>query len=503
VAELTPIPSVQRPSDPGYKPVSGFAVAAGLCAAVFAVLLVALLYSAVTSSRAALSPEWLGIPILGIAFAIIGRIQIRKSEGTRTGGRIASLSWWVCVLGGVGFAAYIYANQMALEMESGKFVDQMFRELQAGRVKEAFENHLVPPEERGRVPSNSPDDVFEAAYGQSGYHSFRNHEVVRLFARSGQAVQFERVRVKESGQETAGLYATHVYRLRCPEGTFECQVKAVAAEAKKGGKPLWRIPAQPEANITRLNVIAISQYGRASGELAQEGEEVVKGWIAHVSIGHRSWSHLFTVSREQRTPIIDNLNGLSGVAGGPATLFPVGPSLLPADRATAWEQRAQVAGKRDDGPTVGDLPFEDLNGIGFFRRDDAGAPLPEEKLNHLRELWRVPSVPNLVFADPRAPSTDQSPPQSPIAIFKPDRILVIVSADLFAPRSPMHFRCAIAAECTDPSVLSAVNAARDRGGDFTDTSLTLATLPPRNWRVIWLRTDMEPLAPVGPGAPKR
>jgi hypothetical protein len=503
VAELTPIPSVQRPSDPGYKPISVYAVAAGLCAGVFSVILIVLLYSAITSSRAALPPEWLGIPILGIAFAIVSRIQIRRSEGTRTGGRIASVSWWVCVLGGVGFAAYIYANSMVVEMESGKFVDQMFRDLQAGRVKDAFENHLVPPEERGRVPSNSPDDVFESAYATSGYMQFRNHEIVRLFARNGSDVQFERLRVKDSGQETTGLYATHVYRIRCPEGTFECQVKAVAAEAKKGGKPLWRIPGQPEPNITRLNVISVSQYGQLTGELSQEAESMVKRWILHVNTGHRAWAHLMTTPHGHRAPIAEKLNDLSAKGGAQAALFPVGPDILPADRAAAWKKRAAEAGKREDGLTVNDLPFEDLAGIGFFRRTDAGDPLPEERINRLREIWRIPNVPNLMTSDPRSSTVGDLPAHAPIVTFKPDRIRVVVAADLFAERSPVHFRCDIAVECTDSAVLAAVAAAKERGGDFTDKSFSLSTVPARDWRIIGFRTDMEPLMPVGPGAPKR
>src|SRR4029078_6195986 len=131
---------------------------------------------------------------------------------------------------------------------------------------------------------------------------------------NGQAVQFERVRVKDSGQETAGLFATHVYRLPCPEGSFECQVKRCAAESKKGGKPLWRIPAQPEASITRLSVISLSQYGRLTFELVQEGEDFVKGWIAHISVGHRGWAQLFTTPREHRASIAAALNCLSGIA---------------------------------------------------------------------------------------------------------------------------------------------------------------------------------------------
>ena len=245
MAELTPLSSVQRPSDSEYEPVSGYAVAAAAITGLFVVALVAIAVQTMIASRAARSWELLVLPIAGFIFAVIARSHIRNSEGTRTGMRLANICWWVSILGGAGFTAYLYANSLALDYESGKFVDQMFNELKAGKTQEAFENYLVAPEERNRVGPNAPPEVFEREYGPSGYTAFRNHEMVHLFQRNGSAVNFERVKIKESGQDAAGLYATHIYRLKCPEGEFEVQVKAVAAEVKKGGKQLWRIPAQP------------------------------------------------------------------------------------------------------------------------------------------------------------------------------------------------------------------------------------------------------------------
>ncbi|HEY2911578.1 MAG TPA: hypothetical protein VGI99_15105, partial [Gemmataceae bacterium] len=474
-----------------------------VCASAFVLLLVAVLIKAFQSQRFALWWELLALPIAGLILAAIGRSQIRNSEGTRTGGRLASVSWWVCVLGGVGFAAYIYANSMALEMESGKFADQMFRDLQAGRYREAFENHLVPPEERGRVPASSSEEVFETAYVPSGYTAFRNHEVVRLFARNGQATQFERVRIKESGQEPAGLFATHIYRITCPEGIFETQVKTVAAEARKGGKPLWRIPAQPVPSFTPLDVVQLSQYGRVSSELSQEGEQFLKGWMGRLGAGHRAWVESLTTPYENQVRVATAMNWLAAMGGELAWLIPASPVDLPPDRAAAWEERERQAAKSEDPHTArADLPFDDLLGSGFFRRDQAGAPIPEEKLRLLRELWRPPHQPNLMPADYHVASLDNSPPLAPRIIFKPDRVTLIYAANLYVEKGVLHVRCAVAAECTDPAVLAVVNAARDRGVDAKDDgSVTLKSLPPRDWRVIWLQSDMEPLVPSGPGVP--
>jgi hypothetical protein len=507
VPDLTPLPSVQRPSDSAYQPVSGYAVAAVVFAGVFALILIWVGIQTVLSSRAALESWFLALPIAGIVLAVIARSHIRNSEGTRTGLRLASAAWWISVLGGVGFAAYLYANSLAIEYESGKFGDQMFRELQKGTAQStqsAFENYFVPPEERGRVPANAGPDVFEAAYVPSGYGAFRNHDVVRMCLRNPGAVNVERVKVKDSGQDATGLYATHVYRLTTPEGIFECQVKLVAAEAKKGGKPMWRIPAQPAPNIT-LGPIQLSRYGKATIELLQDAEMWVHSWTGHLGSGHVAWAQMFTTAGAGRRSLADALMQLTCVGGGPAMSFPAGPQFLPADRAAAWERRVRAIGKTAEPGAANsfqDLPFDDLAAIGFFRRDDSGTPLPDEKLGRIRELWRSP---RLVVSDPRGGMMmDQTPPLLSTISVSPDRIRVIVFADLFEKSGNVHFRCAIAVDCTDPAVLAAINAAQKEGANAKDDdSLTRTTLPARDWNIVWLRTDMEPIVPAGPGGRAR
>ena len=99
MAELTPIPSAQRPADPGYQPVSGYAVGAAIAAAVFAVILVGVIGSALTTRRTPLTTWVLVLPALGWLLAVVGRSHIRNSEGTRTGLRLTAVAWWVCEIG--------------------------------------------------------------------------------------------------------------------------------------------------------------------------------------------------------------------------------------------------------------------------------------------------------------------------------------------------------------------------------------------------------------------
>ena len=100
---------------------------------------------------------------------------------------------------------------------------------------------------------------------------------------------------------------------------------------------------------------------------------------------------------------------------------------MPPDRASQWEERLRAATSKDSGTAkTSDLPFDDLAAIGFFKRDEANSPFPEEKKNQLRGLWRSP---HLVPLNPRMAGLDPSVPPMPAINLKQDKIVVEVAAD--------------------------------------------------------------------------
>jgi hypothetical protein len=480
VAELTPIPSIQRPSDPGYQPVSGYAVAAIVIAGVFLVILIGLLLAAAFSKRTAM---WLGLlvlPLTSWVLAILARSHIRNSEGTRTGARLASLAWWISVLGGVGFLAYLIANYFALKMESQRASDAFLNELQNGRPRHAFYLYVLPAEERGRGDPNVADGSFEAGYAIAGYPHFKNHELVRLLVRNGSSAEVEHVGVKDLDQVASGFQATHMYRVTCPEGEFSVQVKLVAIEARTGAKSQaqWRIPSDPTPNMT-LKPDRVSTYGRLVIELEQEGVGYANLWMLHQTAGRTTLAQLMTTPPEHRKSIEESLAWGSMLGGPQAVLISFRPEFLPPERRDVAAKAPEVS-----------RAFEDLAQTGFFRADETGAPLPSERLSRLRTLW--PTVRIEPSTAVRQVQMAQVPPDMPVISLKPDVITVVIGAEIVI--DSMHFaKCSIAVECRDPAVLAAVKAARDKGATDTDV-VTLKSLPSRGWRVAWLRTDMEPIS---------
>jgi hypothetical protein len=63
-----------------------------------------------------------------------------------------------------------------------------------------------------------------------------------------------------------------------------------------------------------------------------------------------------------------------------------------------------------------------------------------------------------------------------------------------------HVPVTVGIVCSDPGLVSMLTAARDKGpGAKGDGTVSIRTLPPRDWRIAWFQTTMEP--PPMPGPP--
>jgi hypothetical protein len=483
VAELTPIPAAQRPSDPAYQPVSGYAVAAAITAGVFALALIGLVAAGLWYRRTPLSYEVLVLPIAGFVLAIVARSHIRNAEGTRTGVRLANASWWVCVLGGAGFWAFLQAVNVVMTAESKRPADAFFEALKSGKEHEAFERFILPPELRGRADPDSPD--FEAVYTPFGYAGFDNCDLVHVFRINGANVQVEHIGSKDVGTEGNGFRATHVYRLTFTEGVADIQVKMVAAETRTGSKPEWHVQLMPALGITKPTWVYISQYGRLEADLSDEAHDVAHIWMVHLTSHQPGLAHGETLPPEQRKAAAQTIVGVSVLAGGPVLAAPVAP----------------------DGP-AGVLAVDDLLKSRFFRSDDAGSPFPEAKVAKLREVWASPTI---MPASPtvRHPSMlEPGAAERPTFTVTPKSVTIGIQADIIFNTAMQHAPATVGLECTDPEVVRAVNDAKARGPAAKDDgSVTLRTLKPRDWRVVWVRTNLEtpvqanPAQLRGPGGP--
>jgi hypothetical protein len=496
VAELTPLSS-QR-NDAVYQPISGYAIAAATIAGMFALALLAIAVQAVFLRRAAMMWELLMLPLIGIVLAVVARIQIKQSEGTRTGLKLASLAWWICILGGAGYAAYVYANEFFIDRESAAFADTFFDDLKNDRPRHAF-LALVSPLDRSRGNPDNPAD-FDVQFEEQ-YPLFRNHELVRLLIRSGKEAKVEHVAVQDITQEAGGFETTHLYRIRTPEGSYESRVRVVALEDKRGGKPQWRIPMNPAPAIS-VKAEYLSPYGRILQDMGSEANGYLQAWLLHLIGGRDTLTHLMTTPTEFREAKEKEIIGVAMLVGGPATRTSLTTKFLPPDRQALREAeiygRALWTGGTSIPLAERELAFDDLNDLGFFKKDDANTPFTPNEMDRLRGYWQNLQIRPYIA---EAPSAGIKPPEVTQPIVTDKSLSYVIPVLLYV--DPFTFAYGyVTVTATGPEFLEVMAKAKAKGDIKDDGSVTPGQLPPRNWRITSFKSDLVPKAvPKRPGGP--
>lgn len=498
MAKLTPIPTAQRPSDGGYQPVSWLAVSAIFVTGLFVLVMIALFINAWTSRKAVLAYEWLVFPVVGLGFAIAAGSHVRRSEGTRSGAKLASLSWWVCVLGGAGFFAYLMANEYFIGVESRNFADRFFEQLKNDKPYHAFTFFIDPAQRENANPDNA--EGMEAQFGQM-YGAFRNLDVVREFRRSAGSIKIEHAGSTDVAQEADGYKATHIYRMETPEGLFEVRVGLKATESRIGGKPQWKIVSRPNFAFT-IKPEKLSQYGRLINDLeAQEIRGLVSFWTDPRVQRVPFRAHLFTFPGIDREKMEQSLSRLTVFGGGIGGIWPVTSGILPADRRKSREvaeaSRMAVSGGAILTQTESWVAFEDLFEIGFFKRFDENAPFTPELLTKLRLLWRAPSLTPANLERPLPPNI--SPAEAIRMTIDDKQIKYLVPIDWQTSDLKSFYKATLTIVCEEPEVIQMLQESRKKGLSAPDNGqVTLRDLPPRRWRIAQLQTDLELIAPPSP-----
>jgi len=63
-------------------------------------------------------PELLIVPLIAIVLSFAARRQINNSEGTRIGIKFCNQAWWIAVIGGFGYLAYLGGIYYAINSDA-------------------------------------------------------------------------------------------------------------------------------------------------------------------------------------------------------------------------------------------------------------------------------------------------------------------------------------------------------------------------------------------------
>ena len=234
------------PADPRaeYAPVSWMAATALFVAVSFTLILLVLVRYAFLSNEPLIA-SWLFIfPILGLVMAFAGRRHIRNSEGTRTGLTLATTAWWICVVTGLAYGAYVLATEYTVQADTEKQFGAWAENLKKIEPQTANDPALasafyqtLPPSQRVAFSATNTT-AMQDRFGQD-FVTFRQNKLSMIIQRNPGQCELVPQRLKQWQQSPGKIECALAAILRCPEGEFAMVIPMEATIDK--GKRDWQI----------------------------------------------------------------------------------------------------------------------------------------------------------------------------------------------------------------------------------------------------------------------
>ena len=268
-----------------YVPVSWMAVGAMGVSMLFLLLLLVLGNDARVQRRPLLMPELLALPAIAVVLSFAARRIIRNAEGTRTGVLfgidLPNASWWIAVVCGLGYGAYLFAVEYAVRRDAQAEVERWVETLQKvdaaitddPSLARAF-HRTRDPNERANIPSTDSQQL-EGRWGNE-FITFRQTDLVRLLHRNPGKCEFSIGGLRDWSQKATGVDCVYNLTLKCPEGTFPLQVPLKGVETGAGsgsaGGRQWQVVLVNTGYINR-DAARLTPYGWFVRQLERQGAE--------------------------------------------------------------------------------------------------------------------------------------------------------------------------------------------------------------------------------------
>jgi hypothetical protein len=261
------------------------AVAALSVSVLFAVLLVVFAGIAFTTKKPLLMEELLVLPAVAVVLSFAARRVIRNSEGTRTGENLAGAAWWLALVLGLCYAAYLFAVGFAIRQDARGAAEKWIGLLNRGDERDvtlAFWLTLPPQARQGTSPDS---DQLRLRYRDTVL-MFTNSDLVRTARRNKGEVSFTTDSANwsyKSGTVECLLTGT----LKCPEGAFPVSLVLRGTEGvsgAEGGGRQWTID-RPRGGFIDESRAARTPYGWMVHLLEASGGSYGREYLGHTMAG--------------------------------------------------------------------------------------------------------------------------------------------------------------------------------------------------------------------------
>ncbi|MDY3557004.1 hypothetical protein R5W24_006187 [Gemmata sp. JC717] len=299
MAEPTQPPALPSTADTTpYVPIAWSAVAAAAVAGLFAVLLLVLGVSAFVNKKPLLIEELLILPVIGVVLSFAARRLIRNSEGTRTGESLADAAWWLSLVLGLAYFAYLFAISFAVRREAKTEVERWIGLIQKGDPEDAF-FLTIPPGARQGVPK-SDKLALRGRYGEE-LLAFKGTDLMRLAQRNGDQLRFTPGEVAEWSYKPGTIDCISNGEITCPEGKFPVVVGLKGVEGVTGADVgrQWMIVRPQSGGFIRQDKAERTTYGWMLLMLEANGGAFGKAFIDHVGFGPAGHPYLYRAFAEE------------------------------------------------------------------------------------------------------------------------------------------------------------------------------------------------------------
>jgi hypothetical protein len=304
-----------------YRPVSGLAIAGFLVSGPFAIWVI---IAGVVAYRAdkpfVMAPASLVLPLVGFILSLAASIQIRRSEGTRAGLRLATWGMLLSALFGLGYATHRGVTEYALRLQAKDFTSNWFELLRGNDIDAyaAFTDSLDPtlrdkrlddPEERQKLKDH-PDqwskvqkDIqrrflwgeVRGGVPQRGLlPRFFLYEVVESVRQAGAAAQVEAQGIRtweHLGGSVPGYRVEQNYRIATPDIELDVAVTLLGTN-DKDGRRRWRVLL--EETGVRDQGRKLTPRGEALALLRASSQRFAADWAKKLNHGRLNDAYLDT-----------------------------------------------------------------------------------------------------------------------------------------------------------------------------------------------------------------
>ncbi len=459
------------------------AVSALLVSGLYMVVLIGLgLWDFFKEKKPLVLPPLLILPAIGVVLSYAGRRMIRNSEGTRTGEKLVNSAWWLAIVGGLGYAAYLMAIDYSVRRDATNEVEKWVGNILKDDPNSAIHVDLnrafiatLDPDRRRNLLADDQTQL-ETEF-RDAYLTFKQCDLVRLVSRNKNECEFVPDGLKDWIDRSNGVECIFAGTLKCREGSFPLQIPLKGFEggvSSQATRRQWLLVVPPSGLFVQ-DKIKRTPYGWALDEFEKSGVEFGKEFLFRISNGSTAFypeAYHLMIGPEARVPFWSSISqaafGRWAICGGPAIMAPFFTS----------ESEKYF---RDD----------------FFKLPGGGEPSQDQK-TQFKKAWEILGL------IPPGMRLKTNPDKFATVAITENAIEVRVPCELPMPGSEVSAaRCRLLIACTDPTAIADVKRLRDEAKPDQVSSSPPDNLRSRNfkWRIVRVETDLIPIVVVSPQRP--